>query len=608
MIRRAPVAIAVAQLAAVLAASACGAPPSRVPTPVSSEADLREYAGTWVAGPLAALQIEAVDGMLAVVPPFWGSRPYFRRAGDETFAMVLPHPEPGRTITFTRRDDGALVQLVLNGVDRGYDGEPFRRTSAGAAPTAYEMFFSGRPLEAARAALAAPSVSPDELRDFGLNALLKYPSRAADAAALLGALAAARPDDARLAALLGHALVAAGRRDDARAALQRARRLDPHDELAGEGLRRLDLVEPPAGRGYRAVLPFTLAEVFAPPTRVEIEAVERDWSGRDLAARGTTTVHTFELALSHATYDGRVVRHLVDGRVHYGAIFVPRGEGGPLPVVLDVRGVDVEYSPLDVSDGTRTMVALGTAQPGFVFVVPALRGNTLRVGAESFVAEGDPSDAWDGATDDTLALLGAVLATEPRADPDRVAVLGYSRGGTVALLAGERDPRISLVLAVAGPVDHLAAMDPVLGWSWAEVLADDMRDGQPPSLAERDESSQVFDHFLHRAVSGGEDVRAVRRRLIASSPLYFASRLPEIHAYYGAEDRSVPLANARLLERALAAAGRIGRDATVRVFPGRGHDTDPYVVQQVTRRELESWARELATGRPVEVGPAAAAQ
>ncbi len=544
-----------------------------------------EHAGRYATDRLAALEVEAHGELISIVPPFWTSKPYFRSDDGRTFLMELPSPRPDRTAVFDAFSDGTPATVILSGVDDRHDGRPFRRLGPDER-TAIERFLAGDAESAAKIAIEE-AADDDALAEFALRAFLTYRSRGADAARLLERLVEARPRHARLRSLLGHARVSAGRREEALRAFEEALALDPEDTTAVEGSRRLRLEEPPPGTGYRAVLPFALPEAMAPPTAEEIAAVRRDWAGRDLAARGVERVAGGALALAHAELEVHVLRHEVHGDAHHGAVFVPRGAApGSLPAVLDVRGVNPTYSPMDVSSSTRTHRALGPAQGEFVFLVPGLRGNTLIFRETEHVSGGDPSDAWDGATDDTLAFLNAALATTPEIDPGRIAVVGYSRGGTVALLAGIRDDRIDLVLDVVGPVDHLAAMDP-LGWTTAEILADVLRDGTIPGVTE--EGGQDFDHWFDR-VAEGETLAGVRTRLIASSPLWFAEDLPETHAWYGSEDRSVPLANARLLRARLADLGRLDRDATVRVFEGRGHDTDPLEVQRATTRRLTAWA------------------
>jgi len=54
-----------------------------------------------------------------------------------------------------------------------------------------------------------------------------------------------------------------------------------------------------------------------------------------------------------------------------------------------------------------------------------------------------------------MAALTAGLSLYP-ADASRIAALGYSRGGGVALLASLRDPRIGSVFDISGPADLFA--------------------------------------------------------------------------------------------------------------------------------------------------------
>lgn len=570
--------------AALLAAACSPTPAPDGPAPVHAA-----YVGTYSAGPLATLEIGAVEDLISAVPPFWGSKPYLRRVEGETFAFVLPHPEPDRMLTFERDPGGAVTAVVMAGVDGNHDGATFRRLAPGETTPAL-LFTDRRPVAAAEAALADPDLALVDVLATVERQFMRHPSRHADTAVFLETLSVAHPGDARIQALLGHARVAAGDRAAARAAFDRAAALDPDNDSAREGLRLLDLAEPAPGEGYRKVLPYRLADAFSPPTEAEVAEVRAVWAERDLAARDVEAQHRFALEHAGVMFDVRIVRHRGPAGIHVGAVLVPEGAEGPLPVVIDARGVDPTYSPLDLADPLNSLVTLGAAAGGFVILAPAYRGNRLLADGRQFAADGDASDAWDGATDDALSFLSAALSMTPQADADRVAILGKSRGGTVALLAGIRDGRISLVLDVVGPVDQFAAQDPHVGWTWAELLATDMAAGEPPTL--RDDSGQKFDHFFDR----GEDLAGVRRRMLASSPVHFAGKLPETHAWYGADDTSVPLANPRMLEARLRTLGRLGNGATVTVFPDRGHDTDPYLVGCDIAARLAAWA--ARRGRP----------
>lgn len=553
------------------------------------QAAFAEYAGVYLAGPLTVLEVGAVDDYISLVPPFWGAKPYFVSDGGETFSMALPSPRPRRTVTFLRAA-GAVEELVLTNIDHAYDGKRFERAKAGALTPA-QLFLDRKPAEAAKAALADETLTADDMYEFAHNHFLHYPSRGADVVAFLEIVAATYPEHAPLTSILGCSLIATGRRDEARTVLTNALRLDPENVIAKEASRRLAMHEPEQGKGYRAVLPFSLDAAFAPPTQDEIDAVRRAWAGRDLSAQNVSVVHRFELPLSHGTFEGEILRHTISGVEHYGAVLVPKGAAGPLPVVIDARGVNFFYSPLDISGGVETTTALAGAQADFIYAIPAMRGHSIIVNGAEFKSGGDPSDAWDGATDDALAFLNVALAASPHCDEKRIAIVGKSRGGTVAMLAGERDRRISLVQSISGPTDHFEAMDPVYGWRWAEILADDMSDGKPSSMKEQEEGSQVFDHFFDRVLTDGEHLNDVRMRMLASSPLFFIETLPQTDAYYGAEDTAVPLANALRLRERADALGRSGSDLAVHIFENRGHDADPYLVNQSIKEQLAGWAR-----------------
>jgi pimeloyl-ACP methyl ester carboxylesterase len=577
-------------LAIAMAWMGCAAPdPPAAPQPPARHAAL---AGRYAIDPFAFLEVGATGDLLSVVPPFWGSKPYFVSENGRHFLMHLPSPRPNRTATFMDFDGEVPGGLTLSEVDRRYDGKTFRRLQAGDS-TVEELLLQGKIADGVRLALEASQTQEGEadterLADFSQRLLLNCPARMAATAGFLGGLTAEFPEHSRLQSLYAYALVAAGRRPEGEQAFVKALQLDPDDQGAEEGLRRLRFQEPPAGQGYRATVPFSISEAYAVPTDAEIERVRQRWSERDLSPQQVATITTETLELAHGTMEARVIRHEVHGDVHFGTVFVPPGAApGSLAVVIDARGVNPTYTPHDISAGTKTLTALGPPQRGFAFLVPGFRGNTQILNGNEYVSGGDASDAWDGATDDALAFLNAALSVTPEADPDKVAIIGYSRGGTVALLAGERDDRIDLVLNVVGPVDHFVAMDSFLGFTEVEVLADALREGTIPTPTE--EGGQNWDHFFDR-IEGGESLADARARMIASSPLYFAEDLPETHSYYGAEDRSVPLANPTALRERLAELGRLGRDATVQVFERRGHDTDPLLVQQATAKRLIEWA------------------
>ena len=55
--------------------------------------------------------------------------------------------------------------------------------------------------------------------------------------------------------------------------------------------------------------------------------------------------------------------------------------------------------------------------------------------------------------DDTISLLSVALEQAPELDEERVAIVGFSRGGGVGLLTAARDPRIDAVVEFFGLTD-----------------------------------------------------------------------------------------------------------------------------------------------------------
>ena len=86
------------------------------------------------------------------------------------------------------------------------------------------------------------------------------------------------------------------------------------------------------------------------------------------------------------------------------------------------------------------------------FVVPSYRSEPLRLGNQVFPSEGLPSP-WDRDVDDTMSLLSVAFEHVPELDEERVAILGSSHGGAVALLTAVRDRRIDAGGEFFGPTD-----------------------------------------------------------------------------------------------------------------------------------------------------------
>lgn len=536
------------------------------------DSELERYAGRYSSGPYSLFTVEAVDGQLAIVPPFWTSKPYLGQDTEHTFSQRIPHPDAERQVRFLVDENGLVSGLEAFHYD--VDRAAFERLPDDET-IPIEHFLAGRTRDFLASFERDTALDETAVDSLARQLLLSYPSRSRDTESVLAALAARFPESAQILALHGYALLATSQEPLALEAFAKALDLDPHNDLAAEPFRRLTALDPEEGEGYRALFPHDLDRLFEPPTPTEIAGVRADWRARDLQPKDVEVVHTTTLTLSHTTYAARVVRHRVHGDLHYGAILTPDSpDEAKLPVVLEARGVDPRYNPHDISAGTQLMRALQSDQARFLFVIPALRGETLILDEQTFTAEGNRADSWDGATDDMIALLEVALQLEPKADAERIAAYGKSRGGSVALLTGIRDPRIDLVLDLAGPTDWFAAMENRF-FSTATVLRDQLRDGTP--IVPTQEGGQFYERFVAPVARGEWSLADARHSMLAGSPLYFLEDLPPTLAFYGEEDRSVPLANATAMRDRWKELKRPAADLHLTVFADRGHDTDPYL-------------------------------
>ena len=302
-----------------------------------------------------------------------------------------------------------------------------------------------------------------------------------------------------------------------------------------------------------------LDALFAPPTATEIQSVRTDWGDRDVAAQDINVAAEGVLTLTGSTKGNfRVISHRVAGIEHFGAVIVPqRASMGSLPVIVYTHPSDQGVNV----DETLALFSLGIGQilDEFVYVVPSFRDESITIGGETYQSDG-PASPWDYDIDDALALLNAALQTTPEADPERIGVIGFSRGGGVGLLMSARDPRIDLVAEFFGPTDFF---DPDVRETTAEALQGTLRD-----LPGLDFLNATYFQPLKNGVVALPDIRL---ELLRRSPVYFAESLPEVQIQHGEADDVVDVNHARTLEATLTQLGRSTPELEVFYYPGAGH-------------------------------------
>jgi len=223
-------------------------------------------------------------------------------------------------------------------------------------------------------------------------------------------------------------------------------------------------------------------------------------------------------------------------RLH-ALLYRPAGRG-PFPAVLfnhgSARPTSTDAGRRDAANRERQAAALGPvfARHGYVLLFLFRRGDGRSAGegtASGEVMERERiAHGPEGRNriqlqlleteelDDAMAGL-AFLRARPEVEPGRLAVVGHSFGGSLALLLAERDPGVGAVVVFAGAAN-----------SWA---------GSPP----------LRDRLLAAA-------RAI------AAPVFFV---------YAANDYSVEPARVLGAERA-----RLGRPQRVRIYPPTGETAD----------------------------------
>ncbi|MDZ7269057.1 MAG: alpha/beta fold hydrolase [candidate division KSB1 bacterium] len=337
----------------------------------------------------------------------------------------------------------------------------------------------------------------------------------------------------------------------------------------------------PSAASSRIVAGVDFTALFAPPRQSEIEAVQRDWDSRKPTAQNFAEVARATTYLGAATATVRAVSHTVDGLRHYGLIIAPSGAAErSLPVLLYAHGGE---SGISVPEVLYIATVMNGANAGrFVYVAPSFRSETLDFYSQEFVSDGPPSP-WDRDVDDALALLEAALANTPAADPNRLGVLGVSRGACVAMLLAVRDPRLRLVVEYFGPTDFFG--------TFVQQVTEEILLGNPRDLPGL---NYLTETLLRPLQAGSLTLAQARLELLRRSPVYFAHRLPPLQLHHGTADPIVPVSEGERLREVLQGLARPAADFEFHFYPGGQHH--PASLPGCPERTQNFLARLLAGG------------
>ena len=543
---------------------------------IQASAQTFPQAGRYTDGADYAVYFENTKYGLTIRPVLWSATQLLRETEKDKFEVV---DRTSRRADFIRDGEQRVIGVKITGMD----GEGLTLVSKVGPPLPVELLLAGKTREAASGYLDRGDAGSEKAMEIAGQVLQRLPTQTRNVIAFLTALEPRLKASAEYHSLLGSAYVQLEDRRSGIASFKRAYEIDPQNREAIAALTRLKRLPQKTDAGWK--LPFPIELVFAKPTAAEINAVEKDWENRDLRPAGVREEVNSTIQLGDWTARIRIVSHLVHGSRHYGAIiYSDDAAERRAPVILMAKGVSPNYFALDLKDSTQPTI-MGELSNRFVFVYPSFRGEVLNFKDRSFTSEGDRRNALDGATDDTIALLNVALETTPAADPERICAYGHSRGGNVALLTGIRDQKVDCVVDLAGPTDWFYLMG-TNGWTEQELWTEAVNTRATPQQP----GGQNVERFLGKAIDGKADLTAVRHNMIASSPIYFAKRLPRAQLHYGMEDPFVPVRNGYEFVAELKKQKVPPSHYKVFFYPGEGHDTDrlaaPVDVREFISKQL----------------------
>ena len=312
------------------------------------------------------------------------------------------------------------------------------------------------------------------------------------------------------------------------------------------------------------MIDYNKAELFAEPSPSELIAVKADWDSRNLIPTDYQEVEVVELQERQAVF--KIISYKFDGLKEYAALLIPTS-GEDLPVRFQINGFG-----LGITENSITIASGPNSGSNAILAIPALRGQSLKVTLEGKtyvtpVSEGIHCDAFDGAADDVIGLMNVLQTTESRANVNRTAVRGGSRGATIALLVAERDTRVKMAFAVAGPSDLL------------DLTAQSEND---PTY-----QCQVLDDLVNKRITMAE----ARHKMIASSPLFFAADLPQAQMHLGKNDKIVPVSEGEQLRQKMDELGR-SDSFELFIYEDRGH-TDIVMGNTLLNDRIDSLLSQL---------------
>jgi hypothetical protein len=269
-------------------------------------------------------------------------------------------------------------------------------------------------------------------------------------------------------------------------------------------------------------------------------------------------------------YDSEEVTISTSGYTLAGTLLLPRGARRPIPAVILITGSGAQNRdsqvPIPGLENYRPFkqIAELLADRGMAVLRVDDRGVGGSTGRETLMTATTSTLA-----DDTRAQI-SYLRTRAEIDAKRLALIGHSEGGSIAMMIATTDPRLRAIVLMAamgktGKEVNLAQQEEAL----AEV---------PGLTEERKAQLRAHQREILRTIMEGGDTSKLPpaaslpwfKEFLTFDPLPLMRRVRQpVLILQGGLDRQVTVDQARLLEHAAREGGN--KHVTVRVFPRLNH-------------------------------------
>jgi hypothetical protein len=289
-----------------------------------------------------------------------------------------------------------------------------------------------------------------------------------------------------------------------------------------------------------------ISELLRSPAKEEIDAVRNEWKNRDFTPLDIRTEHA---ELKENGDSIKVISHDINGLKHYGLIRIPAGlktQSAPILLVLHGGGSSIDVLETDL----LYRIASGSCRDvlsNYIVIAPSFRGDIVRGENFCFRSEGYTGDVWAGAAEDAAFFLEVIKKLYKKDENVKTLAIGISRGATVGLILSGLTDKITHTIAISTHTDF---------------LNDDVF-----------QNERVGGDFARCFFMPGDGPDNIRKKILTSSPMYFAEHIHSFEIHQGTADHLTTVRHARALEHRLK---ELKRDSTARFYfyEGKGHGFD----------------------------------